>query len=454
MPLNASVSARALALCALVPAYFFVYGIVTTGKASADTLLCASQNEACRHLAARRNQGERTIMSEDIVIVSAVRTPVGKFGGSLAKVPATDLGALVIKEALQRANVPLDQVGEVIMGQVLAAGAGQNPARQAMIKAGVAKETPALTINAVCGSGLKAVMLAAQAVATGDSEIVVAGGQENMSASAHVLPNSRDGMRMGDWKLVDTMIVDGLLDAYNHYHMGITAENVAKQFEVSREQQDALALASQKKAAAAQDAGRFKDEIVPVEIPQKKGDPVVFDADEYINRKTDEAALERLRPAFDKAGSVTAGNASGINDGAAAVVVMSASKAKELGLKPLARIVAYGTSGLDPTIMGIGPVPATRKALKRAGWKVEDVDLFELNEAFAAQACAVNKELGVDPAKVNVNGGAIALGHPIGASGCRVLVSLLHEMQRRDAKKGVAALCIGGGMGVSLAVER
>lgn len=454
MPLNASVSARALALCAFVPAYSFVYGIVTTGKASADTLLCASQNEACRRLAARRNQGERTIMSEDIVIVSAVRTPVGKFGGSLAKVPATDLGALVIKEALQRANVPLDQVGEVIMGQVLAAGAGQNPARQAMIKAGVAKETPALTINAVCGSGLKAVMLAAQAVATGDSEIVVAGGQENMSASAHVLPNSRDGMRMGDWKLVDTMIVDGLLDAYNHYHMGITAENVAKQFEVSREQQDALALASQKKAAAAQDAGRFKDEIVPVEIPQKKGDPVVFDADEYINRKTDEAALERLRPAFDKAGSVTAGNASGINDGAAAVVVMSASKAKELGLKPLARIVAYGTSGLDPTIMGIGPVPATRKALKRAGWKVEDVDLFELNEAFAAQACAVNKELGVDPAKVNVNGGAIALGHPIGASGCRVLVSLLHEMQRRDAKKGVAALCIGGGMGVSLAVER
>lgn len=393
-------------------------------------------------------------MSEDIVIVSAVRTPVGKFGGSLAKVPATDLGALVIKEALQRANVPLDQVGEVIMGQVLTAGAGQNPARQAMIKAGVAKETPALTINAVCGSGLKAVMLAAQAIAAGDSEIVVAGGQENMSASAHVLPNSRDGMRMGDWKLVDTMIVDGLLDAYNHYHMGITAENVAKQFEVSREQQDALALASQKKAAAAQDAGRFKDEIVPVEIPQKKGDPVVFDADEYINRKTDEAALERLRPAFDKAGSVTAGNASGINDGAAAVVVMSASKAKELGLKPLARIVAYGTSGLDPTIMGIGPVPATRKALKRAGWKVEDVDLFELNEAFAAQACAVNKELGVDPAKVNVNGGAIALGHPIGASGCRVLVSLLHEMQRRDAKKGVAALCIGGGMGVSLAVER
>ncbi|MBF5007428.1 acetyl-CoA C-acetyltransferase [Diaphorobacter caeni] len=393
-------------------------------------------------------------MSEDIVIVSAVRTPVGKFGGSLAKVPATDLGAVVIKEALARAKVPLDQVGEVIMGQVLTAGAGQNPARQAMMKAGVAKETPALTINAVCGSGLKAVMLAAQAVATGDSEIVVAGGQENMSASAHVLPNSRDGMRMGDWKLVDTMIVDGLLDAYNHYHMGITAENVAKQFEISREQQDALALASQKKAAAAQDAGHFKAEIVTVELPQKKGDPLKFDSDEYINRKTDEAALERLRPAFDKAGSVTAGNASGLNDGAAAVVVMSAKKAKELGLTPLARIVAYGTSGLDPTIMGMGPVPATKKVLKRAGWKVEDVDLFELNEAFAAQACAVNKELGVDPSKVNVNGGAIALGHPIGASGCRVLVSLLHEMGRRGAKKGIAALCIGGGMGVSLAVER
>lgn len=356
-------------------------------------------------------------MSEEIVIVSAVRTPVGKFGGSLAKMAATELGAVVIKEALERAKVPLDQVGEVIMGQVLAAGSGQNPARQAMMKAGVAKETPALTINAVCGSGLKAVMLAAQAVATGDSEIVVAGGQENMSMSPHVLPGSRDGMRMGEWKMVDTMIVDGLLDAYNHYHMGITAENVAKQFDVSREQQDALALASQRKAAAAQDAGKFKDEIVPVPIPQKKGDPVLFDSDEYINRKTDEAALERLRPAFDKNGSVTAGNASGLNDGAAAVVVMKASKAKELGLKPLARIVAYATSGLDPTIMGVGPVPATRKVLKRAGWKVEDVDLFELNEAFAAQACAVNKELGVDPAKVNVNGGAIALGHPIGASG-------------------------------------
>jgi acetyl-CoA C-acetyltransferase len=380
---------------------------------------------------------------EDIVIVSAVRTPVGKFGGALAKTPATELGALVIREALARARVAPDQVGEVIMGQVLAAGCGQNPARQAMMKAGVAKETPALTINAVCGSGLKAVMLAAQAVATGDSEIVVAGGQENMSLSAHVLNGSRDGQRMGDWKLVDTMIVDGLWDVYNQYHMGIT-----------REMQDALALASQQKAAAAQDAGRFADEIVPVSLPQKKGDPIVFAADEYLNRKTNADALAGLRPAFDKAGSVTAGNASGINDGAAAVVVMSAKKAAALGLKPLARIAAFGTSGLDPATMGMGPVPASRKALQRAGWNVGDVDLFELNEAFAAQACAVNKELGVDPAKVNVNGGAIAIGHPIGASGCRVLVTLLHEMQRRDAKKGLAALCIGGGMGVSLAVER
>ncbi|WP_311220742.1 MULTISPECIES: acetyl-CoA C-acetyltransferase [unclassified Acidovorax] len=391
---------------------------------------------------------------EDIVIVSAVRTPVGKFGGSLAKIPATELGALVIKEALARAKVPLDQVSEVIMGQVLTAGVGQNPARQAMMKAGVAKETPALTINAVCGSGLKAVMLGAQAIATGDAEIVVAGGQENMSLSPHVLNGSRDGQRMGDWKMTDTMIVDGLWDVYNQYHMGITAENVAKEHGITREQQDALALGSQQKAAAAQDAGRFQDEIVPVSLPQKKGDPIVFSADEYLNRKTNADALAGLRPAFDKAGSVTAGNASGLNDGAAAVVLMSAKKAAELGLKPLARIAAFGTSGLDPATMGMGPVPASRKALKRAGWDAKDVDLFELNEAFAAQACAVNKELGIDAAKVNVNGGAIAIGHPIGASGCRILVSLLHEMQRRDAKKGLAALCIGGGMGVSLAVER
>ena len=391
---------------------------------------------------------------EDIVIVSAVRTAVGKFGGSLAKVPATELGAIAIKAALERAKIGPDQVGEVIMGQVLAAGAGQNPARQALMKSGITKETPALTINAVCGSGLKAVMLAAQAVATGDSEIVVAGGQENMSASPHVLPGSRDGQRMGDWKMVDTMIIDGLWDVYNKYHMGITAENVAKQEGISREQQDALALGSQQKAAAAQAAGKFKDEIVPVSIPQRKGDPIVFDQDEFINKKTNAEALAGLKPAFDKAGSVTAGNASGINDGAAAVVVMTAKKAASLGLKPLARIVSYATSGLDPATMGLGPVPATQKALKRAGWAVGDVDLFELNEAFAAQACAVNKLLGVDAKKVNVNGGAIAIGHPIGASGCRILVTLLHEMQRSGAKKGLAGLCIGGGMGVALAVER
>ncbi|PRD63917.1 acetyl-CoA C-acetyltransferase [Malikia granosa] len=391
---------------------------------------------------------------EDIVIVAAARTAVGKFGGSLAKVSAPELGATVIKALLERTGVAADQIGEVIMGQVLAAGAGQNPARQAMMKAGIAKETPALTINAVCGSGLKAVMLAAQAVAWGDSEIVIAGGQENMSASGHVLPGSRDGQRMGDWKLVDTMINDGLTDAYAKYHMGITAENVAKEFGISREMQDALALASQQKAAAAQEAGKFVDEIVPVVIPQRKGDPIVFAADEFINKKTNAEVLAGLKPAFDKAGTVTAGNASGINDGAAAVMVMKASKAAALGLKPLATLKSFGTTGLDPAIMGMGPVSASRKALERAGWSVGDVDLFELNEAFAAQACAVNQELGTDPAKVNVNGGAIALGHPIGASGCRILVSLLHEMQRRDAKKGLAALCIGGGMGVALTVER
>jgi acetyl-CoA C-acetyltransferase len=390
----------------------------------------------------------------DIVIVSAARTAVGKFGGSLAKTPATELGALVIREAIARAKLDPAQIGEVIMGQVLAAGSGQNPARQALIKSGVPKETPALTINAVCGSGLKAVMLAAQAVATGDSEIVVAGGQENMSASPHVVMGSRDGQRMGDWKMVDSMIVDGLWDVYNQYHMGITAENVAKLHGITRDMQDALALGSQTKAAAAQAAGRFKDEIVGVTIPQKKGDPLVFASDEFINTKTSADALAGLRPAFDKAGSVTAGNASGINDGAAAVVVMTAKKAAALGLKPLARIASFGTSGLDPATMGMGPVPASRKALQRAGWNVGDVDLFELNEAFAAQACAVNKVLENDPSKVNVNGGAIAIGHPIGASGCRILVTLLHEMQRRDAKKGLAALCIGGGMGVSLAVER
>jgi acetyl-CoA C-acetyltransferase len=391
---------------------------------------------------------------EDIVIVAAARTAVGKFGGSLAKTPATELGSIVIKSLLERSGLPADAVGEVILGQVLAAGVGQNPARQAGIKSGLAKETPALTINAVCGSGLKAVMLAAQAVAWGDSEIVIAGGQENMSASPHVLLGSRDGQRMGDWKMIDTMISDGLWDVYNQYHMGITAENVAKANGITREQQDALALGSQQKAAAAQEAGKFKSEIVPVSIPQRKGDPIVFDADEFINKKTNAEALAGLRPAFDKAGSVTAGNASGINDGAAGVVVMTAKKAAALGLTPLARIASFGTTGLDPALMGLGPVSATQRALARAGWKAQDVDLFELNEAFAAQACAVNKLLDIDPAKVNVNGGAIAIGHPIGASGARILVTLLHEMQRSGAKKGVASLCIGGGMGVALAVER
>jgi acetyl-CoA C-acetyltransferase len=391
---------------------------------------------------------------EDIVIVSAARTAVGKFGGTLAKVAATDLGATVVREALARAGVPADQVSEIIMGQVLTAGLGQNPARQTLIKAGIAQQTPALTINAVCGSGLKSVMLAAQSIMTGDNEIVVAGGQENMSASPHVLNGSRDGQRMGDWKMQDTMIVDGLWDVYNQYHMGITAENVAKQYGITREMQDALALASQQKAVAAQDAGRFADEIVGVSIPQRKGDPVVFNVDEYLNRKSTADVLAGLRPAFDKAGSVTAGNASGLNDGAAAVVVMSAKKAAALGLTPLARIASFATTGLDPAIMGMGPVSATRRALQRAGWNANDIDLFELNEAFAAQACAVNQELAIDPSKVNVNGGAIAIGHPIGASGCRILVTLLHQMQRQGAKKGLAALCIGGGMGVAMALER
>ncbi len=393
-------------------------------------------------------------MSTDIVIVAAARTAIGKFGGSLAKTPAPELGATVVQALLQRARLEGGQVGEVILGQVLTAGSGQNPARQTVIKSGLPQAVPAMTINKVCGSGLKAVMLAAQAIRDGDSEIVIAGGQENMSLAPHVLPGSRDGQRMGDWKLVDTMIVDGLWDVYNQYHMGITAENVAKQHGISREAQDALALASQLKAAAAQDAGRFQDEIVPVSIPQKKGDPLIFAADEFINRKTNAEALAGLRPAFDKTGSVTAGNASGLNDGAAGLVLMSAAKAASLGLTPLARIASYASAGLDPAYMGMGPVPAARKALERAGWKPQDLDLLEINEAFAAQACAVHQEMGWDTSKVNVNGGAIALGHPIGASGARILVTLLHEMHKRDAKKGIASLCIGGGMGVALTVER
>lgn len=393
-------------------------------------------------------------MSTDIVIVAATRTAVGKFGGTLSKTPAPELGAAVIKSLLERSKLQADQVSQVILGQVLTAGSGQNPARQAMIKAGLPHAVPAMTINVVCGSGLKAVMLAAQAIRDGDAEIVVAGGQESMSLSPHALMGSREGQRMGDWKMVDTMITDGLWDVYNQYHMGITAENVAKKYGITREQQDALALASQQKAAAAQDAGRFKDEITPFSIAQKKGDPIVFAADEFINRKSNAEILAGLRPAFDKAGGVTAGNASGLNDGAAAVLVMSASKAEQLGLKPLARIASYATAGLDPSLMGMGPVPASQTALKRAGWKAADLDLLEINEAFAAQACAVNNEMGWDTSKVNVNGGAIAIGHPIGASGCRVLVTLLHEMQRRDAKRGIASLCIGGGMGVALTVER
>ncbi len=391
---------------------------------------------------------------QQAVIVAAARTAIGKFGGSLAKTPAPELGAVVIKELLRRAALTPENIDEVVLGQVLAAGSGQNPARQALIKAGLPVAVPAMTINKVCGSGLKAVMLAAQAIANGDAEVVIAGGQENMSLAPHVLMNSRDGFRMGDAKMIDSMIVDGLWDVYNKYHMGITAENVAKQYGISRGMQDEFASASQAKAIAAQDAGRFKDEIVAVMLPQRKGDPVAFEADEFINRKSNAEALGGLKPAFDKEGSVTAGNASGINDGAAAVIVMSEKRAAELGLKPLAKIKAFASSGVDPKIMGMGPVPASRRALEKAGWKAADLDLMEINEAFAAQACAVNKEMGWDTSKINVNGGAIALGHPIGASGCRILVTLLHEMQRRDSKKGLASLCIGGGMGVALAVER
>ena len=390
----------------------------------------------------------------DIVIVAAARTAVGKFGGTLAKTPASELGAVVLKALLERSGLSSEQIGEVILGQVLTAGVGQNAARQALMKAGFSPSVPAMTINKVCGSGLKAVMLAAQAIRDGDSDIIIAGGQESMSLSPHVLNGSRDGQRMGDWKMVDTMIVDGLWDVYNQYHMGVTAENVAKKYSVTREAQDALALGSQQKAAAAQEGGRFKDEIVPVSIAQKRGDPIVFAADEFINKKTSAEALAGLRPAFDKGGSVTAGNASGLNDGAAGVVVMSAAKAAALGLTPLARIASYASAGLDPAIMGMGPVPAAKRALERAGWKAADLDLLEINEAFAAQACAVHQEMGWDLSRVNVNGGAIAIGHPIGASGCRILVTLLHEMIKRDAKKGIASLCIGGGMGVALTVER
>ena len=390
---------------------------------------------------------------EEIVIVGAARTAIGKFGGTLAKMPASDIGALVIKDVLRRAGVAPEQVSEVILGQVLTAGVGQNPARQASIRAGLPDMVPAMTINKVCGSGLKAAMLGAQSIANGDSDIVIAGGMENMSAAPHVLPGSRDGFRMGDGRMIDSMIVDGLWDVFNQYHMGVTAENVAKEYAVTREEQDEFALASQHKAEAAIKAGRFKDEIVPVEIATRKG-PVQFAEDEYPRLGATLDALKSLKPAFDKSGTVTAGNASGINDGAAAVVLASARKARELNLKPLARIKAFASAGVDPKYMGMGPVPASKRCLSRAGWEPKDLDLMEINEAFAAQAIAVNRQVGWDTKKVNVNGGAIALGHPIGASGCRVLVTLLHEMQKRDAKRGLASLCIGGGMGVALAVER
>ena len=390
---------------------------------------------------------------DEIVIVGAARTAIGKFGGTLAKVPASDLGAHVIRKVLERAGVKPEQVSEVIMGQVLAAGVGQNPARQAAIRAGLPDMIPAMTINKVCGSGLKAAMLGAQSIAHGDADIVIAGGQESMSLAPHVLMGSRDGFRMGDAKMVDSMIVDGLWDVYNQYHMGVTAENVAKEYAVTREEQDAFAVASQNKTEAAQKAGRFKDEIVPYEVPSRKG-PVSFADDEYPRHGATLEAMKGLKPAFDKNGTVTAGNASGINDGAAAVVLASARKAKELGLRPLARIRAFASAGVDPKYMGMGPVPASKRCLSRAGWAPEDLDLMEINEAFASQAIAVNRQMGWDTKKVNVNGGAIALGHPIGASGCRILVTLLYEMQKRDAKKGLASLCIGGGMGVALAVER
>jgi acetyl-CoA C-acetyltransferase len=390
---------------------------------------------------------------EDIFIVGAARTPIGKFGGTLAKTPASDLGALVIKDALKRSGVAPDQVSEVILGQVLTAGIGQNGARQAAMKAGIPYMVPAMTINKVCGSGLQAAMLGAQAIANGDSDIVVAGGQESMSLSPHAMMGSRDGYRMGDAKLVDTMIVDGLWDVYNQYHMGVTAENVAKEYAVTREEQDEFAVKSQNKAEAAQKAGKFADEIVTVEIPSRKG-PIMFKDDEYPRHGATLEAMKALKPAFDKNGSVTAGNASGINDGAAVVVVASSRKVKELGLKPLAKIKAFASAGVDPKYMGMGPVPASKRCLARAGWEPKDLDLMEINEAFAAQAIAVNRQMGWDTSKVNVNGGAIALGHPIGASGARVLVTLLHEMQKRGARKGLASLCIGGGMGVALAVER
>ncbi|MEN5303835.1 acetyl-CoA C-acetyltransferase [Pseudomonas sp. TWI628] len=390
----------------------------------------------------------------DVVIVAATRTAIGSFQGALANVPAVDLGAAVIMQLLEQTRLDPAQVDEVILGQVLTAGAGQNPARQAAIKAGLPYSVPALTLNKVCGSGLKALHLAAQAIRCGDAEVVIAGGQENMSLAPYVMPSARTGQRMGHGQLIDSMISDGLWDAFNDYHMGITAENLVEKYGLSREQQDAFAAESQRKAVAAIEAGRFKDEITPIVMPQKKGEPKVFDRDEQPRPDTTAESLAKLRPAFKKDGSVTAGNASSLNDGAAAVLLMSASKAQALGLPVLAKIASYASAGVDPAIMGIGPVSATQRCLDKAGWQLADLDLIEANEAFAAQALAVGKALEWEASKVNVNGGAIALGHPIGASGCRVLVTLLHEMIKRDARKGLATLCIGGGQGVALAIER
>ncbi|VVN67226.1 Acetyl-CoA acetyltransferase [Pseudomonas fluorescens] len=391
---------------------------------------------------------------QDVVIVAATRTAVGSFQGSLAHVPAVELGAAVIRQLLAQTGLDGAQVDEVIMGQVLTAGAGQNPARQAAIKAGLPFAVPALTLNKVCGSGLKALHLGAQAIRCGDAEVIIAGGQENMSLSNYIMPGARTGLRMGHSQIVDTMISDGLWDAFNDYHMGITAENLVAKYDISREAQDAFAAASQQKATAAIEAGRFVDEITPVLIPQRKGDPIAFTTDEQPRAGTTAESLAKLRPAFKKDGSVTAGNASSLNDGAAAVMLMSAAKAKALGLPVLAKIAAYANAGVDPAIMGIGPVSATKRCLSKAGWTLQQLDLIEANEAFAAQALAVGQELQWDASKVNVNGGAIAIGHPIGASGCRILVTLLHEMLKRDAKKGLATLCIGGGQGVALAIER
>ncbi|WP_312679516.1 acetyl-CoA C-acetyltransferase [Stutzerimonas nitrititolerans] len=391
---------------------------------------------------------------QDVVIVAATRTAIGSFQGALANVPAVDLGAAVIQRLLEQTGVPGEQVDEVILGHVLTAGAGQNTARQAAVKAGLPHGVSSMTLNKVCGSGLKAVQLAAQAIRCGDAEVVIAGGMENMSLAPYVMPGARTGLRMGHGKVVDTMIQDGLWDAFNDYHMGITAENLVEKYGLSREEQDAFAAASQQKAAAAIEAGRFADEITPILIPQRKGEPLAFAVDEQPRAGTTAEALAKLKPAFKKDGSVTAGNASSLNDGAAAVLLMSAKKAQALGLPVLARIAGYASAGVDPAIMGIGPVDATRRTLARAGWDIQQLDLIEANEAFAAQSLSVGKELNWDAAKVNVNGGAIALGHPIGASGCRILVTLLHEMIRRDAHKGLATLCIGGGQGVALAVER